>query len=68
MKSDLVIALILFSLVVGVGLGMLWRSVQIEPILHARIEYLEEERSELRKQLIDHQVQIGLLRGKGKKK
>jgi len=68
MKSDLVIALILFSLVIGVGLGMLWRAAQTEPILKARIEYLEDERRALRMQLIDHQTQIGLLKGKGKKK
>jgi len=68
MKSDLVLAITLFALVVGVGLGMLWRSVQIEPVLHARIAYLEEERKDLRMQLVDYQVQIGLFQEKGKRK
>ena len=68
MKTDLTIAIILFVFLIGIGAGMLWRSVQVEPVLQARIEFLEEERQILRERLFDKEAQLGIAQGKGKRR
>jgi hypothetical protein len=68
MKSESLIVIIMFSLLVGLGIGMVWRSIQVEPVLQARIEFLEDERQVLRERLVDQNTQLGLLQGKGQKK
>lgn len=68
MKTDLTIAICLFVFLIGIGVGMAWRYVQVEPILNARIEFLEEERWVLRERLFDKESQLGLAQGKGKRR